>query len=166
MSNSQNNREPHALAEQLIAQERIEGISEADQQWLREHLAECAECEALANVTQQAIGSLRGLSVEVPKTLASRTQFRVRLRAAQLRREPRWRMVWGACGLSWAFGAATAPHVWRGLEWVGHRMGLPNFVWELGFGLWWALPAAVVAVILLMEHPARGSETVWNRQAN
>jgi hypothetical protein len=160
------NPELHARAEQLIAQERVEGISAADQLWLRQHLAECTSCEARAAATEQALRSLRGLSVPFPKTLASRTQFRVRLRAQQLRGEPRWRMVWAACGVSWAFGAATAPYVWRGLEWAGHRMGLPNIIWELGFGLWWALPAAVVAVILLMDNVGSSSESAWKRQEN
>src|SRR5579859_5038724 len=157
--------ELHTRAEQLIAQERVEGISTADQRWLRQHLSECADCAALAGATEQAIRTLRGLSPPPPPALASRTQLRVRLRAQQLRGEPRWRMVYAACGISWAFGAATAPYVWRGLEWAGHRMGLPNIIWELGFGLWWALPAAVVAVILLMENAGR-SESPWKRQEN
>lgn len=159
-------QELHARAQQLIAQERIEGISAADQQWLRQHLAECASCAARAGATEQALRSLRGLSIALPSGLAARTQFRVRLRAQQLRAEPRWRMVWAACGISWAFGAATAPYVWRGLEWAGHRVGVPNIIWELGFGLWWALPAVVVAVILLMENAAGRSESVWKRQEN
>jgi hypothetical protein len=160
------NQELHARAEQLIAQERIEGISPADQRWLRQHLAECASCSPRAAATEQALRSLRSLSVPFPKTLASRTQFRVRLRAQQLRGEPRWRMVWAACGVSWAFGAATAPYVWRGLEWAGHRLGVPNIIWELGFGLWWALPAAVVAVILMIDNVGRSSESAWKRQQN
>lgn len=159
-------QELHARAEELIAQERIEGISAVDQRWLRQHLSECASCAARAGAMEQAIRSLRGVSVPLPKTLASRTQFRVRMRAQQLRREPRWRMVYIACGVSWAFGAATAPYVWRGLEWAGHRMGVPKMIWELGFGLWWALPAAVVAVILLMENTGRSNESSWNRQEN
>jgi anti-sigma factor RsiW len=159
-------QETHAQAEQLIARDRVEGISAADQQWLRQHLAECAACAARASATEQAIRSLRNLSVPLPPALAGRTQFRVRIRAAQLRGEPRWRMVWVACGISWAFGAATAPYVWRGLEWAGHRLGVPNIIWELGFGLWWALPAAVVAVILLMTDAGRNNEAVWNRQEN
>jgi anti-sigma factor RsiW len=150
-------QEMHARAEQLIAQERVEGISAPDQQWLRQHLSDCAACAARASATEQAIRSLRGLSIALPPSLASRTQFRVRIRAEQLRSEPRWRMIWTACGISWAFGAATAPY-------VGHRLGLPNVVWELGFGLWWALPAAVVAVILLMTDAGRTNEAVWNRQ--
>lgn len=159
-------KELHAWAEQLIAQERVEGISTADQQRLRQHLAECMACTARASATEQAIRSLRNLSVPLPPALASRTQFRVRIRAEQLRSEPRWRVVWTACGLSWAFGAATAPYVWRGLEWAGHRLNVPNIVWELGFGLWWALPAAVVAVILLMTDAGHNKEAEWNRQSN
>jgi hypothetical protein len=159
-------QEMHARAEQLIAQERVEGISAADQQWLRRHLSNCAPCAARAGATEQAIRSLRGLSIALPPSLASRTQFRVHMRAEQLRSEPRWRMIWTACGISWAFGAATAPYVWRGLEWVGHRLGLPNIVWELGFGLWWALPAAVVAAILLMTDAGHSREAVWNRLEN
>lgn len=159
-------QELHARAEQLIAQARIEGISAADQRWLHQHLAECATCAARANATEQALRSLRGFSVLLPPGLAARTQFRVRIRAQQLRGEPRWRMVYAACGISWAFGAATAPYVWHGLEWVGHRLGLPNIVWELSFGLWWALPAAVVAVILLMEKTGPSSESLWKRQEN
>jgi anti-sigma factor RsiW len=156
----------HARAEHLIAQERVEGISAADQNWLREHLAQCGACAARAASTTEAIRSLRGLSVVLPASLASRAQFRVQMRAQQLRSGPRWRMVWAACGISWAFGAATAPYVWRGLEWVGHRMGVPNIVWEMGFGLWWALPAAVVGVILLMTDSGRSSEADWKAQEN
>lgn len=156
--------EPHLRAERLIAQERVEGISGSEREWLERHLADCAACAACAKSTGQAIRSLRGLSIALPRTLASRTQMRVRLRARQLQVvEPRWRMVWLACGLSWAFGATTAPYVWRGLEWVGQRLGLPGLVWRMGFGLWWALPVVVTAVILLMTNAGRG-EANWNRQ--
>jgi hypothetical protein len=81
----------------------------------------------------------------------------VRLRAQEMQaREPRWRLIWMMCGASWVGGAATAPYVWRGLEWIGHRTGLPDFVWKMGFGVWWALPAIVAATILLMESNERG----------
>ena len=153
--------ELHTRAEQLIAQARVEGISAGEQEWLRGHLAQCAACAASAGWTEEAIRALRGLSVPLPRTLASRTQMRVRLRAQQLESyEPRWRMVWAACLVSWAFGAASAPYVWHGLEWLGHRMNLPNLVWQIGFGLWWALPAVVTAVILLMTQsgPVREEE--------
>jgi hypothetical protein len=158
------NPESHARAKQLVAQERVESTSQAERDWLNAHLQDCTRCAEFARQTDEALRGLRTAAIPLPSGLASRTQFRVRLRAQQLRGEPRWRLVWTACGISWAFGAATAPYVWRGLEWAGHRMGVPNFIWELGFGLWWALPAVVVAVILLMQNAGRSSEADWKRQ--
>jgi hypothetical protein len=144
--------ELHARAEALIAKEFVEGISAAEQEWLRTHLHECARCSESASAAQKALRSLRTMSVPLPRELAARTQFRVRLRAQELQvREPRWRLIWAMCGASWVGGAATAPYVWRGLEWIGHRAGLPDLVWKMGFGVWWALPAIVAAAILLME---------------
>jgi len=74
-------------------------------------------------------------------------------------------MVWAACAISWAFGAVSAPYVWRGQEWVGHRTGVPNLVWQMGFGLWWALPAVVTAVNLLMTQSG-SSESGWEKLEN
>ena len=146
------NDELHVRAEELIARQRVEGISETERLQLEEHLRNCTQCAEFARATEQAIRSLRALSVPIPSALASRTQFRVRLRAGELQAlEPRWRLLWAACGVSWVFGAATASYVWRGLEWLGHRAGLPDLVWKMGFGIWWALPAIVVTVVLLFE---------------
>jgi hypothetical protein len=149
----QNRNEAHARAESLIAQERVEGISSADQEWLAAHLRECSQCSTNAEATQQALRSLLSLAVNAPRGLAARTQFRVRLRAQEMRstRQPRWRLVYLMCGASWVAGAATAPYVWRGLEWFGHRAGLPDLVWKMGFGVWWALPAIIAAAILFAE---------------
>jgi hypothetical protein len=145
--------ETHARAEMLIAKERVEGIPASELEWLSQHLRECARCVQSANATEQALRSLRTVHISVPRELASRTQFRLRLRAQEMQaQQPRWRLVWMMCGASWVAGAATAPYVWRGLEWVGHRLGVPDLVWEMGFGVWWALPAIVAAAILLMEN--------------
>jgi anti-sigma factor RsiW len=160
-------KEIHEQARTLIARQRIEGLPDREREWLAAHLAECAACAELERATGEAIRTLRAVSIPLPPGLASRTQMRVRLRAQQLREyEPRWRMVWLMCGISWIFGAATAPFVWRALEWFGHRVGLPDMVWELGFGLWWALPAAVAGVILLITNAGRSGETDWKRQHN
>jgi hypothetical protein len=135
----------------------VEGISATEQEWLNQHLRECARCAETADATKQALRSLRTLSIPLPRELAARTQFRVRLRAQVLQaREPRWRLIWAMCGASWVAGAATAPYVWRGLEWFGHRAGFPDLVWKMGFGVWWALPAIVAAAVLLMEGGERG----------
>jgi hypothetical protein len=146
------NDKMHVRAEQLIARQRVEGISEGERLWLEEHLETCAQCAEVATATERGIRALRALSIPVPSALASRTQFRVRLRASELQaRGPHWRLLWVACGVSWVFGAATASYVWHGLEWLGHRAGLPDFVWKISFGVWWTLPAIVVVVALLFE---------------
>jgi hypothetical protein len=143
----------HARAESLIAKERVEGISPAEQEWLAAHLRECAECSASADAMQVALRSFAAQHLPLPRGLAARTQFRVRLRAQEMRstRQPRWRLVYMMCGASWIAGAATAPYVWRGLEWIGHRAGLPDLVWKMSFGVWWALPAIIAAAILFAE---------------
>jgi len=152
-SQPNNMNESHARAESLIAKEHVEGISPVEQDWLAAHLRECNQCSANVEATQQALRSLLSLQVTAPRGLAARTQFRVRLRAQEMRsvRQPRWRLVYLMCGASWIAGAATAPYVWRGLEWIGHRAGLPDLVWKMGFGVWWALPAIVAAAILFAE---------------
>ena len=160
------NQEMHAHAKQLIAQERVEGLSQAEHQWLSAHLQECVYCAELACQTERALRSLHQMSVTLPSELASRTQFRVRLRAQELReREPKRRAMWLACAVSWAFGIASAPYVWRLFQWFGERTGVPKLVWELGFGLWWTVPALFLVVVVLMENVGQGSESDWMRQS-
>jgi hypothetical protein len=157
--------EMHARAEKLIARERVEGLAGEEREWLANHLRECPDCTRLAQQTDAALHSLRQNPIPFPAGLAARTQFRVRLRAQELQeREPQRRLVWIICGMSWALGVATAPYVWRAFEWVGQRTGAPKFVWELGFGLWWTIPALVAAAVLLMEKAGRPGESDWLSQ--
>jgi hypothetical protein len=146
------NENLHTRAERLIAQERIEGITKSEGDWLAAHLRECAACAQVAQQTSDALRTLRGLPVPLPRGLAARTQFRVQLRAQVMReREPKRRLLWIMCAMSWALGIATAPYVWRAFEWAGERLGMPRLIWEMGFGLWWTIPALVAAAIVLLE---------------
>lgn len=155
----------HAKAGCLISQERVEGISPAERQWLERHLQECENCAAQARLTEEAVRALRAVAVLLPRALASRAQMRVRLRVQELReREPHRRALWLACGISWALGFASAPYVWRAFEWMGHRTGAPKLVWELGFGLWWTIPALVAAVVFLLESARQTDEGDWLRE--
>lgn len=157
--------EVHARAEQLLAKERVEGISQAERDWLSAHLQGCERCAEFARQTEQALRALRTAAIPLPSGLASRTQFRVRLRAQEMReREPKRRAMWLACAISWAFGIASAPYVWRLFAWFGERTGVPKLVWEVGFGLWWAVPAVFVAVVLLMEKARQEAEQDWTNQ--
>jgi hypothetical protein len=155
----------HARAQQLIAQERIEGLAPSDRNWLGAHLQECAQCSDFACQADNALRLLRTAAIPLPAGLASRTQFRVRLRAQELSaREPKRRAIWLGCAASWIFGIASAPYVWRLFQWFGQRAGVPKIVWELGFGLWWTIPAVFVAVVLLTENIRQESGKNWTRQ--
>lgn len=155
---------PHTRAEQLVAKERVEGLVNSEHEWLAAHLRECSACAEHARATGQALRLLRTAAIPLPAGLASRTQFRVRLRAQELReRDPQRRMLWLACAASWIFGIASAPYVWRLFEWLGQLTGMPKLVWELGFGLWWTIPALFAAVVLLMENAGHSDEPGWMR---
>ncbi len=159
------NQETHTRAEQLIAQERVEGISQAEREWLSAHLQECARCSELERQTVQAVRSMRTAAIPPPGGLTSRTQFRVRLRAQELReREPRHRLMWITCGVSWALGVTTAPYVWRIFEWVGQLTGAPKILLQLSFGLWWAIPALIAGAVMLIENARQASATRWLEQ--
>src|SRR5260370_10478057 len=161
------NADSHEGALQLIAQERVEGLSQAERDWLAAHLQDCSRCAELARQTDNALRSMRTATIPLPDGLASRTQFRVRLRAQELReREPKRRALWAACAVSWAFGISSAPYVWRLFAWFGERTGVPRLVWELGFGLWWTIPALIAAAVLLMENSRRDGQAEWSNQGS
>jgi predicted anti-sigma-YlaC factor YlaD len=153
------NENLHARAEKLIAQERVEGISQSKRDWLAAHLRECQACAQVAQQTNDAVRVLRAAHVSLPRGLAERTRFRLQLRAQEMReREPKRRLLWVMCAMSWALGIATAPYVWRAFEWAGEHLGVPRLLWEMGFGLWWTIPALVAAAIVLLENVRLANE--------
>jgi hypothetical protein len=157
----------HARAEKLIAQERIEAISATEREWLAAHLRECASCAQAAQQTSDAVRALRSaaIAVQLPRGLAERTRFRLQLRARELReREPRSAFLWIMCAVSWGLGIASAPYVWRAIEWIGARTGAPRLVLEFGFGSWWAIPALFAAAIVVIENLRQANERNSMRQ--
>jgi hypothetical protein len=159
------NQESHARAKQLVAQERVEGISQAERDWLTAHLQDCTRCAELARQTDESLRGLRTAAIPLPSGLASRTQFRVRLRAQELREcEPRHQLLWITCSVSWALGVTTAPYVWRIFEWVGRHTGAPKILLQLSFGLWWAIPALIAGAVMLVENARQANATGWPEQ--
>ena len=152
----------HQRALQLAAKGRVEGLADSERNWLTAHLQDCEFCNEHARQTNRALRALRTASISLPADLASRTQFRVRLRAVELReREPKRRMLWLACAASWIFGIASAPYVWRLFEWFGQLTGVPDIVWEIGFGLWWTIPALFAVLVLLLESARQSEVPQW-----
>ncbi len=157
------NENLHPRAEKLIAQEHVEGISPSERDWLAAHIRECSACAQVAQQTNNALRGLRGMPIPLPRGLAARTQFRVQLRAQELReREPKRRMLWIMCAMSWGLGIATAPYVWQAIEWIGQRTAAPLLVLEFGFGLWWAIPALFAAAIVVFENVRQANERDWS----
>ncbi|PYT82038.1 MAG: hypothetical protein DMG40_06930 [Acidobacteria bacterium] len=154
----------HTRALQLVAKARVEGLADSERDWLNTHLQDCEFCNEHALQTARALRALRTAAISVPTDLASRTQFRVRLRAMELREsEPKRRMLWLACAASWIFGIASAPYVWRVFEWFGHVTGAPKLVLEIGFALWWTIPALFAVIVLLLEGVQNSEERDWMR---
>jgi predicted anti-sigma-YlaC factor YlaD len=154
----------HQRALERIAKARVEGLADSERAWLDTHLQDCGFCREHARQTDRALRSLRTAAIPLPPDLASRTQFRVRLRAIELReREPKRRMLWLACAASWVFGIASAPFVWRVFEWLGQLTGAPKLVLEIGFGLWWTIPALFAVMVLLLEGARHPGEPDWTK---
>lgn len=152
----------HERALQLVAKGRVEGLAQSETGWLNAHLQDCEFCNEHALQTDRALRALRTAAIVLPPDLAGRTQFRVRLRAMELReREPKRRMLWVACAASWIFGIASAPYVWRVFAWFGQLTGMPKIVLEIGFGLWWTIPALFAVIVLLLESARQSEEPEW-----
>lgn len=145
----------HERAQQLFSQSLIEGLSSAEQAWLATHLRDCAACARQAAVTQDLLRALRNVPVAVPSDLAARTQLRVRLRAQEFAAaSSSGAVLWIITAASWLLGVLSAPLVWRGFAWLGAHFNVPKPVLELGFVLWWAVPALIALAAVLHQRGA------------
>lgn len=150
------NADVHERALRLMTERRVGALSREDEQWLAAHLAECANCSVADARVAEALSALRAMQISVPRNLSARTQLRVRLRAEELREHgPANRLVWAVAVMSWVFGLATAPLVWRGFAWLGGELHLPKLVWATGVVLWWVVPALVATGIVLFGRKGR-----------
>jgi hypothetical protein len=142
----------HQRAEQLFAQSLVEGLSSSDQAWLETHLRECADCSRQTASTQELLHALRNVPVSIPRDLAARTQLRVRLRAQEsAQTSTSGALLWIITAASWLVGVLSAPLVWRGFAWLGAEFNLPRPILELGFVLWWAVPALIAVAAVLHQ---------------
>jgi len=142
----------HQRAQQLFAKSLIEGLSPDERTWLDAHLRECADCAQQTAATQELLHALRSVPVSVPSDLAARTQLRVRLRLQEsAQAASSGAILWIITAASWLLGVLSAPLVWRGFSWLGAQLNLPKPVLELGFVLWWAVPALIAVAAVLHQ---------------
>jgi len=150
-------RNAHDEARELIA--LGDGLSGAQQAWLRAHLDECEACRHYAEAANRVVRTLRSLPLAADSRLVRATQMRVRFHASRLRemRERLW-LVGMAClgvGLS---ATLTVPLLWQLFAWMGEWAGVSTLVWQTGFMFFFIAPALVVSVLLL----ARGTHLTNN----
>lgn len=143
----------HARAQEFFARSLVEKISSPERSWLDQHLHDCPGCSREILSTQELLGALRAVPVNVPRDLAARTQLRLRLRAQQ--NEPATQasgiLLWLITGMSWLLGIFSAPLAWRGFAWAGAHFSIPKLALELAFVLWWVVPALFAVGVILHQ---------------
>jgi hypothetical protein len=145
----------HSRARGLFAKSLVEGLAPADQAWLDAHLRECAACARETASTHDLLHALCNVPVAVPRDLATRTQMRLRLRAQESAQTSGSSvLLWVITAASWLLGIFSAPLVWRGFAWVGVQLDVPKPVLQLGFVLWWTIPALIAVGIVLHQRAA------------
>lgn len=147
----------HQRAGRLMLERRIEPLSAADDAWMESHLVACPRCAGRAGDAERVIGALRSIPVALDPALLAATRLRVRRRADELQtRAVPTLLVWAACLLSCGWIISTTPYVWRSLEWIAGYLRIPRLIWQMGFGLWWLLPALALAALLSELRSSRG----------
>ncbi len=152
-------RNPHDEARELIA--LGDGLSPAQQAWLRSHLYECEACRNYAEAAKEMVRALRSLPLAADSRLVRATQMRVHFHAHRLR-EARQRMwLVGMACLSVGLSATlTVPLLWGLFARLGQWAGVSTLVWQAGFMFFSVAPALVVSVLLL----ARGTHWMDDRE--
>src|SRR5438445_10089812 len=156
-------RDTHDDARELIA--LGEGLSDAQQLWLRVHLDECEGCRQYAEAVIGVVRSLRSLPLAADSRLVRATQMRVRFHASRLRetRERLW-LVGMACLGVGLCATLTVPLLWRLFAWMGEWAGISGSVWQAGFMFFCIAPALVVSLLLLARGTHLASNAKHSRQ--
>ena len=148
--------ESHVRAKKLLVADRVEGIAAGERLWLEAHLSACNECSNEAAALSAAIDSVRTFSVTAQPDAVRRTRLALYRRAGQLREErERAAPLWIAVAISSVWAIVTAPFLWSAFAWFGSSLRLSSAFWQLGFLMWWFLPATVLSGAACWRHVSR-----------
>src|SRR5688572_15535036 len=135
-------------AKKMAAADLVEGIPAAEREWLDAHLAACGECANEARALAAAIRSVRAFHLSANPDAVRRTRLAVHQRAGQRRREQeRAASIWIAVAASSVWAIITTPYAWSAFASFGQSFQLPDAAWQLGFLMWWFLPATALAAV-------------------
>ena len=68
----------HKKAETLLLTSRVEGISDAEREWLSSHLEACGSCHARAEAQERMLAALRSFPAAPAPAVVEATRRRVR----------------------------------------------------------------------------------------
>jgi hypothetical protein len=141
----------HSRARFLIDQSLVGEISQTDDRWLRDHLAECAECERFRNLSHSILRSLGDLSFGITPGATERIQRRIANRAAELGgdRSLRFRAFAGGVAALVLTGLGSLA-AWKAASWVSGYANIAGSSLHLGVLIFWLLPSLGASLILLV----------------
>ena len=84
MAKQEKAAEVHARARAWITRQRVEGLTQAEQQWLAQHLQTCTDCSEEESELDIALRDFRMPAVMAGNLLVRSTQLKVRARARDL----------------------------------------------------------------------------------
>ncbi|MGC1782951.1 MAG: hypothetical protein WA708_10570 [Acidobacteriaceae bacterium] len=141
----------HSKAHHLIDQSLIGEISQTDDRWLRNHLAECAECETFQNFSHSVLRSLGDLSFGVSAGATDRIQRVIAERVTELRNDHSLRLRALAGGVAalilTGLGSSAA---WRAASLVSRSANVAGSSLHLGVLIFWLLPSLGASLILFV----------------
>jgi len=156
------NPDMHERAQQLMRVAQVEGIRAGDREWLDRHLESCLECSSQAPALSAAVEFLRAFPVMAGPELVRQTRMAVYDRAQQLHASrARFAPLWIATAMSSIGVILTTPYVWQTFVWFGQTARIPNAVWQVGFLMWWFMPATVLAAAAAWRHASRDDVSNW-----
>jgi hypothetical protein len=140
----------HFRARLLIDQSLVGEISQTDERWLRDHLAECAECELFRNLSHSVLRSLGDLSFGVIPGATDRIQRAIADRAAELRsnRSLRLRALAGGIAALVLTGLGSSA-AWKAASWASGYANMSGSSLHLKVLIFWLLPSLGASLILL-----------------
>lgn len=151
----------HSRARLLIDQFLVGEILQTDERWLRDHLAECAECEAFRNLSHSVLRSLSALSFGVTPGATDRIQRVISDRAAELRSDRSFRLRAFAGGVAaLVLTGLGSSAVWKAVSWVSVYANMSGSSLHLGILIFWLLPSLGASLILLLMaiHPSDATQ--------
>ena len=143
----------HQRARKLLAAAAVESITSSERRWLDAHVAACDECSSEAAALTDAIQALRAIPMVAAPELVRRTRLAVGIRSQELQAaRAQAAPLWIAIAISTVLMIVTTPYVWQAFRWLGLLIQVPSEVWQIGFLMWWFLPATILAAAAALRH--------------